>query len=45
MQLRQPEALRMLDHHHGRLRNIDTHLNHGGGHQDLASPICKVRQH
>ena len=34
MQLCQPEALRVLNDHHGRLRHIDTHLDHRGGDED-----------
>src|SRR5215218_9652413 len=26
MELREPKALRMLDHHHGRLRHVHAHL-------------------
>ncbi len=35
MKLREPEALGMLDHHHGRLRHVDADLDHRGGDQEL----------
>ena len=34
MQLRQPEALGVLDHHHGRLRHVDPDLDHRGGDEE-----------
>ena len=34
VQLRQPEALGVLDHHHGRLRHVDADLDHRGGDQE-----------
>ena len=37
VQLREPEALGVLDHHDGRLRHVDADLDHGGGDQQLAS--------
>ncbi len=33
MQLRQPEAFGMLDHHDGGFRHVDADLDHGGGDQ------------
>ncbi len=33
MQLREPEALGVLDHHHARLRHVDADLDHRGGDQ------------
>ena len=35
MQLRQAEALGVLDHHDGRLRHVDADLDHRGGDQEL----------
>ena len=35
VQLRQSEAFRSLDHHHGRVRHIDTDLDHGRRDQHL----------
>ena len=35
VQLRQAEALRLLDHHHGRVGHIHADFDHGGGNQDL----------
>ena len=43
MDLRQAEALGMLDHHHGRLGNIDADLDHGGGDEKLALSRCEAR--
>ena len=34
VQLREAEALGMLDHHHGRLRHVDADLDHRGGDQE-----------
>ena len=34
VQLRQAEALGVLDHHHGRLRHVDADLDHRGGDQE-----------
>ena len=31
MQLREAEALGMLDHHDGRFRHVDADLDYGGG--------------
>ena len=33
MELREAEALGVLDHHHGRLRHVDADLDHRGGDQ------------
>ena len=35
VQLREAEALGVLDHHHGRLRHVDADLDHRGGDQEL----------
>src|SRR5205823_8419644 len=35
MQLRQPEAFRVLNQYHRRIWNIDTHLDHGRADQYL----------
>ena len=35
VQLREAEALGVLDHHDGRLRHVDADLDHGGGDQQL----------
>ena len=35
MQLAEPEPLGALDHHDGRIRHIDAHLDHGSGHEDI----------
>ena len=37
VELRQPEALGVLDHHDGRVRHVDADLDHRGGDQDAAS--------
>src|SRR5262249_55317955 len=34
VQLREPEPLGMLDHHHGRFWHVDADLDHGGGDQE-----------
>src|SRR5829696_9860668 len=34
VELREPKALRMLDHHHGRLRHVHAHLDDGGGNEE-----------
>ena len=33
VQLREPEALGVLDHHDGRLRHVDADFDHRGGDQ------------
>ncbi len=38
MELRQPETLGVLDHHHARFRHIDADLDHGGGDQEPGPP-------
>ena len=35
VQLGEPEALRLLDHDHGRVGHVDPDLDHRGGHQQL----------
>ena len=35
VELGQAEALRVLDQHHGRVRDVDPDLDHGRGHQDV----------
>ena len=35
VQLRQAEALGMLDHHQRGVRHIDTDFDHGSGHQNM----------
>ena len=35
MQLRQPKAFGVLDHHHGRFRHVHPDLDHGGRDQDI----------
>lgn len=35
MQLRQPEALGMLDHHHGGVRDVEAYLDHRRGDEDI----------
>ena len=35
MQLRQPETLRVLDHHHRRLGDVDADLDNGGRDQEI----------
>ena len=42
VQLRQPETLRVLDHHHARFRHIDADLDHGGGDQEPGPPGGKL---
>jgi hypothetical protein len=41
VQLGQPEALGMFDHHHARLRHVHPHLHHRGGYQHLGAPLLK----
>src|SRR5690606_35643277 len=38
MQLREPEAFRMLDDHHGRVRHIDSDFDNGRRDQDVDLP-------
>ena len=38
MQLRQPEALGVFDHHDRRVRHVDADLDDGGGDEDLGFP-------
>src|SRR5260221_482367 len=45
VQLRKPEAFRALDHHHGRIRHIDTNLDHCGRHQDIDVAHHKALHH
>ena len=42
VQLREAEALGLLDQHHGGVRNIDADFDHGGGNQDLRAPDLKA---
>jgi len=35
VELGEAEPLGVLDHHQGGLRDVDAHLDHGGGHQDV----------
>src|ERR1700685_632880 len=35
MKLGQPEAFRVFDNHHGRIRNLNDNLNHSRGHQNV----------
>ncbi len=35
VQLREPEALGAVDDHHGRVRHVDAHLDHGRGHEHV----------
>jgi hypothetical protein len=35
VELGETEALGVLDHHHGGVRHVHPHLDHGGGHQHL----------
>src|SRR5437762_3919716 len=41
MQLRQPEAFRVLNQYHRRIWNIDTHLDHGRADQYLGFAAAK----
>ena len=41
VQLGEPEALRLLDHDHGRIGHVDPDLDHRGGHQQLEPPAAK----
>ena len=41
VQLRQAEALRVLDEHDAGVRHVDPHLDHGGGDQDVQLPGCE----
>ena len=43
MQLREAEALGMLDHHDGRFRHVDADLDHGGGDQQIEPAAGEVR--
>ena len=42
MQLRQTEAVGVLDHHHGCVRNIHAHFDHRGGHENLDLAALKL---
>ena len=42
MQLRQAEALRVLDHHHRRVGHIDAHLDDRGGYQHVDFAALKA---
>ena len=35
VQLREPEAIGVLDHHRGRVRDVDADLDHGGRHEHV----------
>ncbi len=42
VQLRQPEPLRASDKHDCRIRDINTHLDHGRRHQDIRFPFTEA---
>ena len=42
MQLRQAEALGLLDHHDGGVGHVDADFDHGGGDQDLDLAALEV---
>ena len=42
MELRKPEPFGVLDDHDRRLRNVDAHLDHGGGDHDLRFPALEA---
>ncbi len=41
VELRQPEAFRVLDDHHGGVGDVDAHFDDGGGEQDLRLVLGK----
>ncbi len=45
MQLRQPEALRMLDNHDRGVRHVDADLDDGGGDEDRERARGEPRHH
>ena len=45
MQLRQAEALGMLDHHQRGIRHIDADFNHRGRHQQMQLAARKALHH
>ena len=45
MQLRQAKPFGVLDHHHRRVRNIDTHFDDGRRYQDADAAVSKRAHH
>ena len=45
MQLRQAKPLGVFNHHHRGVRNIHTHLNHGGGDENVNFSRGKARHY
>jgi hypothetical protein len=45
MQLRQSEALGVLDDHDGGIGNVDADFHNGGGHQDLDFILAELLHH
>ena len=43
MQLGDPEPIRILDHHHGRVRDVDTNFDDSGGDKNLEFPATEGR--
>ena len=44
VQLREPEAIRLLDDHHRRVRDVDPQLDDGGRHQHVGPPVGERAQ-
>ena len=42
VQLRQPEAFRLLHHHHRSVGHIHAHLDHRGGNQNLSMSLLEL---
>src|SRR5207249_1741180 len=42
MKLRQPETLRVFNHHYARIRDIDPYLNNGGSDQYVDFPCEEI---
>ena len=45
MELGEAEAFGVLDQHHGRVRNVDADLDHGGRDEDIGPPRSEVLHH
>ena len=45
MELGQPEAVRPLDEHYCRVRDVDTDLDHRCGDEHVVAPVPEVGHH
>src|SRR5882672_10208171 len=45
MELREPEALRALDHHQRSIRHVYADFDHGGADEEVSSASDKIRHH